>query len=245
MLLSTWKKINLARIIIFSLVYIAYSLYLVVSDTGIYIVDILLFLSAILNAALSFITFFIDDEDKHKLAKKLSKKVKKMTKLFIQALKFIILAGSFVIYADEKSVTTLALAFLMLALTIIGLFIDWLKVFIVRKARDAAKAIDKGVEIVKDALHLSDDWNVVFLEGNRKLRFKAKEDVEWWTKYTLRRKGVEDGSLVKYNGKLVFFATKDDIRYVTDMRGYEKQFQEVSKDLTDYKYKTEEVEEDV
>ncbi len=242
MFLSTWKKINLSRIIIFSLAYIAYALFLVLSHTGIYIINILLLVSSVFNGGGSLVVFFIDDEERYKTAKKISKRVRRLMKLAIQVLKVVILVGSFVIYSGKQSDITLALAICMLAITLIGYVFDFIKYLMIKKAKETVKALDKKVEHVKDALHLSRDWNVVFLEDGTKLRFKAKEDVEWWTKYTLRKKKVEDESLVKYNGKLVFFANKDDVKYVTDVRDHEQEFAAIAKHLTDYKYK--EVKED-
>ncbi len=236
MLLSTWKKINLSRIIIFSIAYVVYALYLVIADKGIYIVNVLLLISAILNGILSIIVFFIDDEDAQKSAKKAFKKFKRSVKLGIQVLKLVILIGSFVIFADDKSATSLALACVMLSITIIGIIFDILKAYIAKTAKQAAHSVGKGIEHVKDALRLSDDWNQVSLTDGKKYRFKAKESVEWWTRYMLRKRGVKDGSLVKYGGRLVFFATKDDVSYVTDTRGHEEEFATASKTLTDYKY---------
>ncbi len=243
MLMSTWKKLNLSRIILFSLAYVVYALYLVISGDGIYIVNVLLLASAVINGVLSVVLFFIDDEDRQKTAKKQFKKFKKTAKLFIQALKLLILAGSFVIYADERTSTSLALATLMLAITLLGVLFDLIKAYMAKKAKQAVHAVGKGIEHVKDALRISDDWNVVTADNGEKYRFKAKEQVEWWTRYVLRKKGVQNGSLVKYGGRLVFFNTSNDVQYVTDVRGQEKQFGAMSATLKDYKYTTPNTEE--
>ncbi len=236
MLMSTWQKINLSRIVVISLAYVAYALYLVLSNTGIYIVNVLLLISSILNGGLSLFVFFIDDEDEQKSARRIFKKFKKGTKFFIQALKLVILAGAFIIYADEQSKTSFALAFVMLSLTVISIVFDLIKIYLRKTAAVAVNAVEKGIEHLKDALRISADWNQVTLPDGKKYRFKAKEQVEWWTRYVLRKKGVEDGSLVKYDGKLVFFSSPDDVSYVTDTRGEEEAFEHIRQDLKDYKY---------
>lgn len=235
MYLSTYKKLNLARIIIFTAVYVIYTLFNVVSGRGIKIVSELMLAASLVNAAFSLTILFSDDEDKNKILKRRRKKVKRLLKLIANVLKLFILIGSVVFYFDEKDIGTLCWTIVIIAISVLGCAFDLIKAVIVQTTEGAKISLSYSLERLKKHFGLSKKWKSAVIEG-KKCEFLIGEDAPFYTRLLLRSADLADGTVVNYKGSYVYYESPESIKLLTGYDEYRDDYAYIRshvKDISD------------
>ncbi len=235
MYLSTYKKLNLARIVIFTTVYVIYTVVNVVLGRGIKIVSELMLVASLVNAAFSLAILFSDDEDKNKILKKRRKKIKKILKLVANVLKLFILIGSVIFYFDEKDLASLCWTIAIIAISVLGYALDLLKVVIVRTTEGAKISLGYSLERVKKRFGISKKWKSAIIDG-KKCEFMIGEEAPFYARLLLRRAGIEDGTVVNYKGTYLYFESPSSIRELSGFDEYKDDYRYIRahvKDISD------------
>lgn len=223
MYLSTYKKLNLARIIIFTAVYVIYTVVNVMSGKGIKIVSELMLVASLINAAFSLLILFSDDDDKNKILKRRRKKVKRVLKLIANVLKLFILIGSVIFYFDEKDVGTLCWTIVIIAISVIGYAFDLIKEVIVQTTEGAKISLSYSFERVKKHFGLSKKWKSAIIVG-KKCEFLVGEEAPFYTRLLLRSAGLQDGTVVNYKGTYVYYESPLSIKLLTGYDEYKDDY---------------------